>query len=141
MIKLALLIAALSGLSAVHAEAPDYQVLPQLNGLSVNYHVQNNTLNTTLYATNHEQFAIVCDAAMTTDKQDKKRGQDKKVEPQTTAAFSFKHGTATKEIKLYLICEPTPEAKAAMESQATSKSTPSQKIEEHQVIIEDLESL
>jgi hypothetical protein len=138
MTKKLLTIACLTCLSAVcHAGGPAYRVFPQLNALSVNYHVLSGEISTTLYAVNHESFPIICDAVMNNNKQEKNRGRETHVEPGHTAAFTFKHRRWIESIELYLICERAKDAPPAASGQPAAGTPDSNGSE---VPIEDLGS-
>ena len=87
------------------ADGPNYQVFPQLKALAVNYHVDTNKRQTAIYATNHEKFAIICDAEMVTNKQEKTKGQETLIAPEKTVTFSFPHRSSITNVKIYLMCE------------------------------------
>jgi hypothetical protein len=105
MRRLLLAIACLTTSLTVCADGPQYQVQTQLRGLAVNYNVENNNIETILYATNHEKFPVVCDASMNTNRQEKSKGKDTLIAPQKTGAFSFRHGKSITKVQLFLVCE------------------------------------
>jgi endonuclease I len=136
-----------------HADGPTYQVFPQLKNLKVNYHVETKKKQTTIYATNHESFAIICDAAMNTNKQDKSKGRETRIEPTKTTAFSFPHRSAITDVRIYLMCEAskdeettTSETEGAV-NEATEKENTAKKIENETgkstpvIIEEDLDNI
>jgi len=87
------------------ADGPNYQVFPQLKNLAVSYHVDTKKRQTVIYATNHEKFAIICDAEMTTNKQEKTKGHETLMAPEKTTVFSFPHRASITDVRLYLMCE------------------------------------
>src|SRR5690606_24534565 len=91
--------------NTILASGPQYQVLPQLKGLVVNYNVTSSSVETTLYVTNHERIPVVCDANMATNRQEISKGRDTTIAPGKTAAFSFRHGRSITDVRLYLMCE------------------------------------
>jgi hypothetical protein len=110
MNKKSLLMIGLLASHPVYANGPNYQVFPQLNALSVNYHVEAKNKQTTIYATNHEKFPIICDAMMNTNKQEKSKGRETLIDPEKTVAFSFPHGSAITDVRVYLMCEASKDA-------------------------------
>lgn len=109
--------------AAACAAAPTHMVYAQLNALAVNYHVESNEINSNLYATNHEDFPVACDASMSTNKQEDTRGKEIRIEPHNTHVFSFKHRRSITHIKLYLVCEAIPEAGTAEKKPADHKKS------------------
>lgn len=89
----------------VYADGPNYEVFPQLKSLKVSYHVRISKKQTVMYATNHEKIAIICDAAMTTNKQEKSKKREILIEPGKTMEFPFQHGSSITSVRLYLMCE------------------------------------
>lgn len=116
------LISGLLVMATSQAESPSYQVLPQLGALAVNYHVETSGNRTVLYATNHESFKVICDAFMSTDKQEKNRGQEKAADPQQTISFAFRHRMAVDAVKLYLVCKPVEQPKDAAATDDSQKT-------------------
>lgn len=92
-----------SGLA--YADGPTYEVFPQLKSLKVSYHVGTTKKQTIIYATNHEKIAVICDAAMTTNKQEKSKKREILIGPGKTIEFPFQHGSAITSVRLYLMCE------------------------------------
>ncbi len=88
----------------VHAEGPEHRVFSQVNGLSVSHDVESNPLRSVLYATNHEDFPVLCDAEMKTDKQEKQKVQQAVIDAHKTKGYAFKHRQSVQKIQLYLIC-------------------------------------
>jgi hypothetical protein len=107
-----------------YADGPQYQVFPQLKSLRVSYHVETKTKLTTIYATNHESFPVICDAAMNTNKQDKSKGRETVLEPSQTKAFSFPQRAAVTSVRLFLMCEASedPIAKKPAKSEDNQKT-------------------
>jgi len=104
------------------AGGPNYQVFPQLKTLAVSYHVETNKRKTVIYATNHEKFAIICDAEMTTNKQEKSKGQEKLMGPEKTVIFSFSHGYSITDVRLYLMCEASNSSASDTSAKSVSAS-------------------
>ncbi len=130
------------------ADGPNYQVFPQLKALAVSYHVDTNKRQTVLYATNHEKFAIICDAEMITNKQEKSKGQETLMAPEKTIVFSFSHGSFVTDVRLYLMCEASNisdisdksiSANSIENTKTTDKPTPPEK--PIIIIEEDLEKI
>ena len=115
------LIALLLFSATAHAKGPEHTVFPQLSALSVSYAVESNEIRSIVYATNHEEFAVICDAEMKTDKQESQRQKETRVEAGKTIGLTFKYRPAVTKIQLYLMCEPAPEAKAEAAKAASSK--------------------
>lgn len=109
-----------------YADAPQYEVFAQLKSLRVNYHVDVKLKQTTIYATNHESFPVICDAKMDTNKQEKSKGRETLIEPNQTKSFSFSQRAAVSSVRLYLMCEAS---KGPTENSPT-KSEAEKKIEE-----------
>lgn len=105
----------LTSLSA-HAEGPNYQVFPQLKNLKISYHVETRKKQTTIYVTNHEKSSVVCDAMLNTNKQEKIKKQETLVAPGKTISFSFIHGIAITDVRIYLMCEARPESETEQTS-------------------------
>lgn len=127
MSRKSLIIAGLFTSLTLHAEAPSYEVHPQLNALAVNYHVESNDIRSILYTTNHEDFDILCDAKLFTDKQEKFKGGEKIVRSRTTEAFAFKHRISVDRIKIYLVCEASSEKKNGQENKEDQETDDSLK--------------
>ncbi len=106
----------------VSAGAPSYEVLQQIGGLAVNYDVEAADYRTILHVTNHENFAILCDASMTTNKQERDRSAETLVAPDKTISFRFKHRGSVDSIKIYLVCEPAD--KSASNDKPAAATTP-----------------
>ena len=132
------------------ADGPNYQVFPQLKTLAVSYHVETNKRKTVIYATNHEKFAIICDTEMTTNKQEKSKGQEKLMAPEKTAVFSFSHGSSITDVRLYLMCEasnspasdtPDTSVSASKIEQPIAIEKPSHPEKPITIIEEDLEKM
>lgn len=104
----------------VNAGAPSHEVLQQIGGLAVNYDVEAADYRTILHVTNHENFAILCDASMTTNKQERDRSAETLVAPDKTISFRFKHRGSVDSIKIYLVCEPADKS-ASNDKQAAAK--------------------
>jgi hypothetical protein len=107
---------------AAQAEGPSHEVFPQLNALAVNYHIESNEIRSILYATNHEEFDILCDATLSTDKQEKLKGTETVIHAHTTGAFTFKHRISVERVKIYLVCEATQEARKQKAADDSVKS-------------------
>jgi len=122
MRKIFLTIVCLLASLAVRAEGPSHEVFPQLNALAVNYHIESNEIRSILYVTNHEEFDILCDASLYTDKQEKSKGTETIIHPHKTGAFTFKHRVSIERVKIYLVCEATPEARKNQTSDDSVKS-------------------
>ena len=105
----------LSGIAS--AAGPTHEVFQQIGSLAVNYDVETNAVKTILYVNNHGDTEILCDASMTTNKQEQNRNPETLVSPQKTVGFKFKHRASIKSIKIYLVCEP---AIAPSKTEATS---------------------
>ncbi|MEZ5540287.1 MAG: hypothetical protein R3E63_10165 [Pseudomonadales bacterium] len=97
--------------TASFADGPRYQVLTQLEGMTINYFVSSGVVKTTLYATNHDRIPVICDAKMITNRQEVTKAQDQSVAPQQTAVFAFRHGKSITDIRLYLMCTADKNAK------------------------------
>jgi hypothetical protein len=93
--------------------APAAQIFTQVNALDVAYDSESTELRTTLYATNHERFAVICDAEMKTNLQEKLRKTEIRIEPGKTAGFPFSHRRSVKDISLYLMCQAAESQPAA----------------------------
>lgn len=106
------------------AAGPTHEVFQQIGALAVNYDVETNALKTVLYVTNHGDAEILCDASMTTNKQEQNRNPETLVAPQKTVGFKFKHRASIKNIKIYLVCEPAV-ASSETKSTATDNKTSS----------------
>lgn len=104
------------------AGGPNYQVFPQLKTLAVSYHVETNKRKTVIYATNHEKFAIICDAEMITNKQEKSKDQEKLMAPEKTVVFSFSHGSSITDVRLYLMCEASNSSASDIQGKSVSAS-------------------
>ncbi|HQQ74238.1 MAG TPA: hypothetical protein PK031_03725 [Pseudomonadales bacterium] len=105
MRKQILTITSLLTCSLLYAKGPTHVVHTQTNALGVNYYVESSELQTKLYATNHEDFEIVCDASMVTNKQEKTRSHEITIAAHKTDVFHFRHRASIKEITLFLVCE------------------------------------
>lgn len=105
MRKQILIIISLLASSLLYAKGPTHVVRTQTNALDVNYYVESSELQTKLYATNHEDFEIVCDASMVTNKQEKTRSHEITIAAHKTDVFHFRHRASIKEITLFLVCQ------------------------------------
>jgi hypothetical protein len=120
-----------------HADGPNYQVFPQLKGLSVSSHVETRKRQTVIYATNHEKIAIICDALMTTNKQEKTKGHETLLAPGKTTRFSFQHGMYVTDVRIYLMCEPSKETDPNESPESSDEKTTERPPEKPIVVIEE----
>mgnify|MGYP003403860416 CR=1 FL=1 len=105
MRKQILIIASLLASSLLYANGPARVVHPQTNALGINYYVEGSEWQTKLYATNHEDFEVICDASMITNKQEKTRAHEITIAAHKTGVFHFRHRASIKEITLFLVCQ------------------------------------
>ncbi|HSC76211.1 MAG TPA: hypothetical protein VLB90_08250 [Pseudomonadales bacterium] len=129
-----------------YADGPNYEVFPQLKSLRVNYQVESRKKQMVLYATNHEKFTILCDAAAITNKQEKTKGRETRVAPGQTITFPFTHGSYVTDVRLYLMCEATKETDDNTAPDNTTETPPEKspgKSPEKPIIVieEDLEKM
>jgi hypothetical protein len=128
----------------IHSEGANYQVFPQLKNLKVSYHVESRKKQVTLYATNHEKAAIICDSMLLTNRQEKLKKQETLLAAGKTTTFSYIHSSGITDVRIYLMCEPSQES--AIEDKSDEKSSDDQllksnksKENETNVIEEDLD--
>ncbi len=105
------------GLTASITEArPATDVSPQLAGLHVSYHLDGNSVRTNLYTTNHEAYAVICDAEMSTNMDEKQKLAEIRIPAGKTLPFHFTYGRSITKIRIRLMCVPS-EEKAIVEEQ------------------------
>lgn len=110
--------------SHAFAEGPERSIFAQTSALSVSYAIESNTIRSILSVSNHEEFAVVCNASMKSDNHELLAKQkDTRIEAKTTYGFFFKHRPSVKKIELYLACEPAEKSGASSKAANTNTNT------------------
>ena len=94
--------------------SPSVDVSTQLQGLYVTYQTEAKPIRAILYATNHEAYAVICDAEMKTNRDEKQKLVETRIAAGTTVPFTFHYIRSITGIHLSLMCIPS-EEKAIVE--------------------------
>lgn len=135
------------------AKSPTHTVFSQTNALAISYAIESNEIRSILSATNHEEFAVVCNASMKSDNHEiLDKQKDNRIAAGKTFGFVFKYRPSIKKIEIFLTCEPAAESRETARPQTSTdnKNDTGHSIVPHQldtknekqapVIIEDLDN-
>jgi hypothetical protein len=112
---------------------PSVDVSTQLQGLYVTYQTETKSVRTLLYATNHEAYAVICDAEMKTNRDEKQKLVETRIESGTTITFTFNYIRSITGIHLSLMCVPT-EEKAIVEAKGKAEGSNSEQSNDRIII-------
>lgn len=116
---------------------PLTEISTQLRGLHVTYDANGNAVRTHLYATNHEAYAVICDAEMKDNRDEKQKLTETRIQAGQTALFTFTHAKSITKIHVFLMCIPT-EEKAVVEAKGKVEGATSEQADDR-IVIKKLE--
>lgn len=97
--------------------APLVTISGQTHGENVSWHRETSAVRTTVYLTNHEPYAVICDAEMKTSYEEKLEKPEITIPAGKTASFDFRHNKSVTNLQVFLVCEANKAEKAKMEEQ------------------------
>lgn len=99
-------------LACTASAAPFVSISGQTHGENVSWHHETSAVRTTVYLTNHEPYAVICDAEMKTSYEEKLKKPEITIPAGKTAGFDFRHNKSITQLQVFLVCEADKEQKA-----------------------------
>ena len=96
---------------------PNISISPQLHGQHVTWHSEIAAVKATLYLTNHEPYAVICDGEMKTNKDEKQRLEETRIPAGKTIPLVFRYTRSITGVHIMLVCVPSEEEKALVDKE------------------------